>query len=276
MGEVNNRDIRAFSEQRFSGRFLGNVKQKILRMAMGDPLADERSESLVDGLVGMIRAPGIADPVSVIDAHDDPIPVASALNASVKKLYREYRDVPGMIAAGNLGLEYCLRKSAAESDQPKRKAVRNLGRIIAFNTAANCWPGWGDAGVIIEETHIKAGLELARQSRALVQELGLGPREQGTAHWLVGALEMAMGRFDGAMLTFKQAEAIFLTSKAASAHALMARGYSALVQKADPRSHAEGASLLRETLDRLRTEGSKEALFFADQLATADRVLLKQ
>jgi hypothetical protein len=248
----------------------------MLTMAMSDPFADLRGESLVDGLVEMIRSRRISNPISVIAAHDDPIAVASAFNAGVKKLYREYHDVPSMIAAGNLGLDYCLRKSTADSVQDKRSELRKLGKTIAFNTAANCWPLWGDPGVIIEEAHMMAGLELATQSRALVQGLGLGPREQATAHWLVGALEMAIGQLDAALVAFKQAEEIFLTSDAMSAHALMAHGYSALVRKADLRSRAEGVDLFRETLDRLRTDGSKDALFFAEQLITADRLLLEK
>jgi hypothetical protein len=114
------------------------------------------------------------------------------------------------------------------------------------------------------------------QSRDLVQELALGPREQGTAHWLVGALELAAGRFGAARVAFEQAEQVFLTANATALYALMARGYIALARKADPQSLTEGVNMLSKTLERLRAEGSKDAIFFADQLATADRVLLEK
>ena len=126
--------------------------------------------------------------------------------------------LPEMIVAGNLGLDYCLRKSAAESNEDKKRELKKLGRIIAFNTAANCWPGWGDPGIIIEEVHLIDGIKVATQSRDLVQELGSEPREQGTAHWLIGALELADGRYSAARVAFEQAEQVFLTASAMSSY----------------------------------------------------------
>jgi hypothetical protein len=66
------------------------------------------------------------------------------------------------------------------------------------------------------------------------------------------------------------------TANATSSYALMARGYIALALKADPQRRTEGMNMLSEILARLRAEGSQDAIFFADQLATADRVLLEK
>jgi hypothetical protein len=54
----------------------------------------------------------------------------------------------------------------------------------------------------------------------------------------------------------------------------MARGYIALARKAESRSAAAGARDFVEVLKQLRDEGSKEAVFFADQLVVADQILL--
>jgi cytochrome c-type biogenesis protein CcmH/NrfG len=83
---------------------------------------------------------------------------------------------------------------------------------------------------------------------------------------------LAAGEFDLALAAFRQAEQSFLAGD--ETKSLMAHGYIALARKADPRSRVEGAEALNEALERLRVNGSKEALFFADQLATADRVLI--
>src|SRR5260370_4438290 len=187
---------------------------------MSDSLPDLRKEALVDSLIQMIRSRRVSDAISVIDSHEDPTAIGSALNSIVKKLYREYSDVTVMIVAGNLGFDYCQRKSAAESNEDKIRELKKLGKIIAFNTAANCWPGWGDPGIIIEEAHLRSGIKLATQSRDLVQELSLGPREQGTAHWLVGALELAGGRFGAARVAFEHAEQVFLTTNPKLLYAL--------------------------------------------------------
>ena len=243
-------------------------------------LQDEKLlEKLVEDLVAMMRGGRLSDAMAVVEAHADPRAMAAALGSAVKTMYRRHHDVTRMIVAGEIGLAYCLRQAARAADDDTARQLKQTGRAIAFNTAANCWPGWGDAGIVIERAHIAAGLQLAIESRALVQELGLAPRAQGTAHWLVGALELAAGRLDAAYAAFAQAEQVALAADATSsdalaASALMARGYMALARKADPQSCAEGADRLGEIVGRLRAAGSKEALFFADQLATADRVLL--
>ncbi len=177
-----------------------------------------------------------------------------------------------MIAAGQSGLAYCLKKAALESNKEMIWAFKRAAQTIAFNTAVNCWPGWADPGIVIEQAQIRVAIEIAEQNRNLVYELGLTFREHGTAHWLVGALELAAGEFDLALAAFRQAEQSFLAGD--ETKSLMAHGYIALARKADPRSRVEGAEALNEALERLRVNGSKEALFFADQLATADRVLI--
>jgi hypothetical protein len=82
--------------------------------------------------------------------------------------------------------------------------------------------------------------------------------------------------FGAARVAFEQAEQVFLTANATPLYDLMACCYIALAQKADSQSRTEGMNMLSETLARLRAEGSKDAIFFADQLATADRVLLEK
>jgi hypothetical protein len=234
----------------------------------------QAQEDLAEILIPMIRNGRVGDAIRLIDLYEDPITMGGALGTVVRKLYQGSQDVTNMIAAGDLGLAYCLRKAALESDRDKTRELKKLGKMIAFNTAANCWPGWADADVVIEEAHIRAGIKLAAQCRNLMQELALAPREQGGAHWLVGALELAGGGFEVARASFEQAEHWFLTDDHLLPYALMARGYMALARKADPRSRQEGADALIEVLDRLRAEGSKDAVFFADQLGTAERVLI--
>jgi hypothetical protein len=250
-----------------------NLLNALGEVALSVSLAGLQNEGLIDVIIPMIGSRH-ADLIPEIDAYEDPLAMAAALNAVVKKLYRESRDITNMIAAGDLGVAYCLRKAALESDSNKIIELKKLGQIIAFNTAVNCWPGWADSGAVIEEAHIRAAIELAVRSRDLVQELALPARAQGGAHWLLGALELAAGRFDVARGAFEQAEQAFLIDDAIFAYTLMARGYVALARKADPRSRLEGADMLRSALESLRAEGSKDAAFFADQLATADRVLI--
>jgi hypothetical protein len=210
---------------------------------------------------------------TVIDAQQDPIAVASAFASVVKNLYRDDKDVTSMIVAGDTGLAYCRQKALVQSDKEKARELKKRGRAIAFNTAANCWPGWGDAGIAIEESHISAAIRIATECLNLVEELALPARALGGALWLIGALELAAGRHGIAQEKFEEAERVFLGDETTAASALMARGYIALARKADPRFRSEGRHALNDALDGLRREGSKEALFFADQIAKADLLL---
>src|ERR1051326_4336490 len=82
----------------------------------------------------MIRSNRLSELASTIDGHQDPLTVASAFNSSVKKLYREYKDVTHMLVAGEAGLAYCLNRANLESDQNKEIELQKLARAIAFNT----------------------------------------------------------------------------------------------------------------------------------------------
>ncbi len=226
-----------------------------------------------DVLIQMIRDSRLGDLTLAIDAHEDPAAMGSAFSSAVRRLYREYGEVSNMLVAGRAGVAYCLSKANGESDHHRARELKKLGKVIAFNTAVNCWPGWGDAGIVIEEAHISAGIEMATQCLNLVLELALTAREHGGAHWLIGALQLAAGRLDVARMEFEEAKQIYLRDESISSYALMADGYIALAAKADPQSGPDGADALSKVLDRLRLEGSKDAMFFAAQIVTADRTL---
>lgn len=239
---------------------------------MSDSPDNRVSEDLADKLVQLLRQGRGSELPSIVAAQPDPAATAAAFNATVKRLYRQHHDVVSMIIAGTLGLAYCHDQAARMPD--KAMELKMLGKAISFNTAANCWPGWGDAGIVITEAAISRGLQLALASRDLVRELALGPRDRGTADWLVGALELAAGRPDAAGEAFARAEAAFAAADPAAPNVLLAQGYAALARKAQPQSRAQGAALLDDIVNRLRLAGSKEAVFFADQLVTAATLLL--
>jgi hypothetical protein len=77
-----------------------------------------------------------------------------------KTLYAKNKDVLSMLALGRLGIDYQLRQAerVAEDDAALALRLRTAAKTLAFNVAANCWPGWGDDGVVIEAAHIEEGL----------------------------------------------------------------------------------------------------------------------
>jgi hypothetical protein len=187
-----------------------------------------------------------------------------------KRAYRDLKNIPGMIAIAGEAIRFGLTCAEASPDSESALRYKIRVRAIAYNTGANCWPGWGDP-VEIGASDIAGGLVLAERNYELVQELGLGGKETGGALWLVGALQMAAGQVAAATAQFLRAEEAFHTAQL-PVYAAMAQGYAALADKARPESHSRGANSLAAILLSLRAMESREAQFFADQLDTADRI----
>jgi hypothetical protein len=211
---------------------------------------------------------------SVLEASADAVDVSKNYSDFVKALYRDRKDVTQMLAAARAGVRYCL--SAAEQAVLSERAVtlKTNARIIAFNAAANAWPGWGDEGIVIEKQHIAEATELALRSLQLVQELKLGPDRIGTAHWLIGALHLAASRGDQAIAELRLACDAYRAG-ANRRSELLALGYLGLARK---RHHAPDFSPdeLDEIYRQLQQDGSAEAIAFIQQLKTADRLLPDQ
>jgi hypothetical protein len=223
----------------------------------------------------MTEKPIVSDVTEIVSSsasNADPKEGASMFVALVKYLYRERKDVPSMITAGEAGVKFCLEAAESATDEILAKDLKTSAKTIAYNTAANCWPGWGDEGIVIEPGDLKSGLKLACLSRTLVCDLRLGHKATGTAHWLVGTLLLAARQFVDAIGEFQRAENAFQASGDAGC-VLMVRGYAAMARKFDAAPGPAADRALADTLDALRQDGSKQAIFFADQIVTAERVL---
>jgi hypothetical protein len=140
--------------------------------------------------------------------------------------------------------------------------------VLAYNAAANSWPGWGDEGIVIQRRHIDEGIELALCGLRLVKELNLGHVQLGTSQWLVGALHLAGGRTEEAIAALICARDAY-GAAGRRAEELMALGYLALARKRVQPQLSE----LDEICRALQQDGSSQAAAFVQQLRTADRLL---
>jgi hypothetical protein len=208
--------------------------------------------------------------VAAITAMADPQAALESLARLCTRAYRDLKSVPTLTALAWEAIGFALQCAAASPDPEAAGRYKDRARAIAYNAAANCWPGWGDA-VVIQPFDIAQGLKLAERSYELVEELGLGDTASATSLWLVGALRMAAGRLPTAIAQFLRAEEAFQRAQL-PVQATMARGYVALAEKALPESQLRGAESLAAILRSLRGMDSREAQFFADQLHTADRI----
>ena len=216
---------------------------------------------------------GASSAISIVKSMEDPIDAATAFADLGKALYRDRKDVESMIAVGGAAVKFCLDHANTATSTTIAEKLKKAAQSISYNTAANCWPGWGDEGIRIEPPYLQSALHLANVSRDLVRELAFGRKEEGTACWLLGALKLAAGQPAEALSDFQAAQRSFESGGHATS-GLMASGYSALARKADPATAAAGARDLAVVLKQLHEDVSADAGFFAEQLITADKILL--
>ena len=107
--------------------------------------------------------------------------------------------------------------------------LKTKAKAIAYNAAANSWPGWGDEGSSSSHRTSRMDLDLAQRSLDLVEELKLGHRQLGTSQWLVGALHLAAGRSDEAIAAPTRARDAY-GAGGERASELLALGYLALAR----------------------------------------------
>ncbi|HEX3422257.1 MAG TPA: hypothetical protein VHS33_02485 [Sphingomicrobium sp.] len=230
------------------------------------------SADLAEKLAATIHEGLGVDALVLVSLQPDPAAAASAISAAVNTLYKSYRDVGGMVLAAYLGVTWCLGQASLQTDAQTETALRRRAHAMSFNAAANCWPGWGDEGVTIGRAHVIAGLSLAGTCLSLSRDLELGPKAQGKAYWLVGALELALGHLGAARAAFQDAERSNVLADGEGAGALMAKAYDALAAKHEQANSDEAGSALQRGLARLRSHGSEDAQFFADQIERAERI----
>jgi tetratricopeptide (TPR) repeat protein len=235
---------------------------------------DNSPQDLAAEALQLSVAKGLGAGCQFIEAAGNPIIVASAYQDFAQALYRQNKDVQHMIDAGRRGIEFARDHAARiESDDPETAAkLMEIAKTISFNVGANTWPGWGDDGVEISPYQRKAGIEAATLSLRLVNELNLGPRQMGNAHWLVGAHHIAAGRPEAALASLDEAARAFASAGDRPSE-MMARGYCALARKLCLETRAAALAELDQVLQRLGQEGSKAATFYQRQIAVADQLL---
>lgn len=218
----------------------------------------------------LLTAGNVSAAVATVTAIVDARAALEGLAKLCNRAYHDLKSVPTMTAVAweAVGFGQTCASTAPDSESARQYKARV--RAIAYNAAANCWPGWGDP-VEINSSDIAEGLKLAERSLALVEEISRGDKAIGAALWLVGALQMAAGQLSVATAQFLRSEEAFHAAQL-PVQAAMAQGYAALADKILRESDPGGAEALAAIIQSLRGLESREGQFFADQLVTADRI----
>jgi hypothetical protein len=187
--------------------------------------------------------------------------VAISLNADIKQA-RAAGDIPAMLAAAANAiatLEAALAAAPEASAEDRSKILKTAQRI-AYNVAADVYPGWEINTPARTGAELLAAQNLARQAQDFVEQTGGNPIQRGNATWLIAALDLALGQRTQAAAGFRAAATQF---SSAPEMQLMAQGYALI---------AEGAVGRDDVLIALTAIGSEDALELHSQLTTAAQI----
>jgi hypothetical protein len=178
----------------------------------------------------------------------------------VKELRKsESGDLAALLAAAEAAADAIERRVGEGSTDLEREALIAVKRFT-YNAAADCWPGWSEPAAAPDPQILAAGLKLAQRSHGLVVKLGLGPIQEGTGTWLVGAFELALSRYEEAREAFAHARESYIAAKAPGL-VLLTEGYLAIV-------HGD----VEAVCARIAVGGFEDGPEWIEQLRTAAKV----
>lgn len=216
--------------------------------------------------------------VEFLTKDDDPIAATQKFSDLVGILYMQQKNVPQMVMCGRAGIQFALDRAVKlKTDNPQTAVnLRGLAKTISYNVSVNCWPGWGDEGIVITASDLAAGLDLARLNLRLAGELQRDDFVLGNAQWLVGAHWLAQDKRQPAVESFEKSAHHFRTAGKPDFE-WMAKGYIGLANLRDPAHRNTGEQQLKTAQQALaEMKNSEDAQFFNDQLASVRTILMKE
>jgi hypothetical protein len=190
--------------------------------------------------------------------------LAHQLEKRVKE-FRGVGDDAALVAAARDAADQVEQRRGAQNDD-EREALKVVQRLT-FNAAADCWPGWSVSDKPVKTDSLLAARELALRSVRLVQTLELGPIREGTGIWLVGAFDLALGRYDEATRIFRDARQYYVAASAPGL-VLLTDGYVAIARQLEGEVAADGEGL-DQVCARIAAGGYKDGDAWIAQLRTA-------
>ena len=195
--------------------------------------------------------------------------LANQLEKRVKEL-RGAGDHAALLAAARDACDQVERRLDAQDDDA-REALKVVQRWT-FNAAADCWPGWSVSDEPINRGNLLAARELAESSLRLVRKLELGPLRVATGIWLVGAFDLAFGRYDNASRLFHDAREQYVAAGTPGL-VLLVDGYAAIVRQVG-KLPADGDDL-EQVCARIAAGAFKDGDEWIAQLRTALEVFVR-
>lgn len=177
---------------------------------------------------------------------------------------RGVKDMDAYTYLAKLLLQHTL--NLAERHPAQALDYKRAALPIAYNLAANTWPGWGtpDDPVPVGDRHRRLGLEAARLDATLAAEVAPTAQRRFNGQWILGAHLIADGAYADAVTTFETGQAIALEANL-DLSATMAQGW---IHLANTLAGADEMAALAVIEAKLVEQGG-DGPFYARQYAAA-------
>jgi hypothetical protein len=214
--------------------------------------------------------------VEYIQRQGAPRRVAELYSGLARYFLEKEKDLAAFVRLSQAGIHYELTMAQLGADAKDIDALRSAAKTLAYDLAAETWPGWGEGALPSTKAQQAIGRDAAKLNLRLARELKKGAMRESLAHWMLGAHELAAGDHE-------RAKASFLASakKAQAAGkmgiALSATGFLAITRIAAGEDEA-GRKLLavvKADLGQRAAEGDEDAAFYASQFDPALKAFAK-
>ena len=188
-----------------------------------------------------------------------------AANYILSKTFdRGAKDMDAYTYLAKLLLQHTL--NLAERHPAQTLDYKRAALPIAYNLAANTWPGWRvpDGQVTVQDHHRRLGLEAARLDVRLAAEAAPTARRRFNSQWILGAHLIAAGSYAEAVAAFETGRTLAMEAGLGQS-ATVAQGWIHLANTLAGTDEMGALALIEAEL----IEQGGDGPFFAAQYATA-------
>lgn len=185
-----------------------------------------------------------------------------AANYILSKTFdRGAKDMDAYTYLAKLLLQHTL--NLAERHPAEAREYKRAALPIAYNLAANTWPGWG-TGQVVRNHHRRLGLEAARLDVRLAAGAAPTPQRRVNSQWILGAHLIADGAYADAVAAFETGRALAVEANLEQS-ATVAQGWIHLANTLAGKDETQALAAIEAKL----IEQGGDGPFFAAQYATA-------
>jgi hypothetical protein len=226
--------------------------------------------TLLEAAMEQAQAGDCAAAIARVERHDHGPEAMQAYHELVQHAYWKRKDLAAVVTLAQAGLARMRAEAqrAGDRDAQACLAAKQAQRVLSYNLASFCWPGWNEPGITVNPREHRAGHDAAMQHLALARELKLGDIQMARANWIAGALHLSSGERAEARARFAES-AQWATKADNPSERLLARGFELLCDEHHPPTDPADSEL-NEVKRHLAS--LPDGPDFVTQLETAARV----